>query len=254
MEREFNLSEKGPHHVAIIMDGNGRWAQRRGRRRLTGHRLGATAVRNITEAAVELGLKQLTLYAFSTENWCRPPEEVSFLMRLFRRFLRSERRRLIANNVRLRAIGRLGELPPLVREELMRTMDLTRHCTGTTLCLAVNYGARSELVDAVRNILRFARERQIGPAEIGEATIEACLYQPDMPPLDLLIRTGGEMRLSNFLLWQAAYAELWMTPVCWPEFGREHLCEAIRVFQGRARKFGTLSPKKPELATGVKAG
>jgi undecaprenyl diphosphate synthase len=224
--------------VAIIMDGNGRWAERRGRPRLVGHRVGAAAVRRVTEAALRLGLEQVTLFAFSSENWQRPAEEVAFLMRLFRRFLRAEAPRLLSNGIRLLAIGRLHELPPDVREELARAVELTSSCRKLTLCLAVNYGARGELVDACRALARQVSEQEAVPEGMDEEAINACLYQPDMPPLDLIIRTGGEMRLSNFLLWQAAYAELWFTPVCWPDFREEHLREAVAAFRRRDRRFG----------------
>ncbi len=232
--------KKALRHVAIIMDGNGRWAERRGRTRFSGHERGAAAVRRTTEAAVQLGLKQLTLFAFSTENWRRPKNEVNFLMKLFTRFLRSESDRLRANGIRLRAIGRLHELPKHVCNELRRTMELTRRCDAMTLCLAVNYGARQELVDACRRLLSLVRRGRITLEELNEAMIDKCLYQPDMPPLDLIIRTGGEMRLSNFLLWQAAYAEIWVTPVCWPDFDETHLREAIDAFLHRKRRFGGL--------------
>ena len=231
----------GPRHVGIIMDGNGRWAAQRGRPRIAGHRAGAAAVRRITEAAVEVGLDQLTVYAFSSENWNRPAGEVRALMRLFKRYLHSECERLLTNGVRLRAIGRIRELPDDVQKELDRTMSLTKGCSRLDLCLAINYGGRNELVDAARKLARRATRGQLAPDAIDEATLSSHLYQPDMPPLDLVIRTGGEMRLSNFLLWQAAYAEFWATTTCWPDFGREHLCEAVAVFQGRERRFGGVS-------------
>lgn len=233
-----------PRHVGIIMDGNGRWAQRRGKPRVVGHRMGARAVRLVTEAAARMGLAQITLFAFSSENWKRPGEEVRFLMRLFQRFLRAERAHLLANDVRLRVIGRLAGLPLPVRKELADTVGATRCCTGLTLCLAVNYGGRPELVDACRALARQATSGAVAPDEIEESDVEAHLYQPDMPRLDLVIRTGGEMRLSNFLLWQAAYAELWVTPVCWPDFGEEELRQAVAAFQQRERRFGGLVPSR----------
>ena len=236
-----NMSRPTPRHVAIIMDGNGRWAERRGRPRYVGHRMGARAVRRTTEAAVALGLQQLTLYAFSTENWQRPQAEVDFLMRLLRRFLRGERRTLLKNGVRLRAIGRIGELPQFVQDELAGTIAVTRHGRAMTLCLAVNYGGQAEIVDACRHVARQVRDDGVNPDSIDAATVAAYLYDPDMPPLDLIVRTGGEMRLSNFLLWQAAYAELYVTPVCWPDFGEEHLRRAMAHFAGRERRYGAVS-------------
>ena len=229
-----------PRHVGIIMDGNGRWAQERGRSRLLGHRMGAVAVRRTVRAAARLGIEQLTLFAFSTENWRRPATEVRFLWRLIRRFLRAECKELRDNGIRLRAIGRLDELPEEVRSELRRAITFTRGGGALTLCLAVNYGGRAEVVDACRRIVRRAIAGNVSADEINEETLAECLYQPDMPPLDLIVRTGGEMRLSNFLLWQAAYAELWVTPVAWPDFGEEHLREAVSDFLRRNRRFGGL--------------
>ena len=227
-----------PRHVGIIMDGNGRWARRRGKRRVVGHRVAAAAVRRVTEAAAQSAIEQLTLFAFSSENWQRPQAEVRFLMQLVGRFLQGERNRLLANGVRLRAIGRLDELPPEVKRELRRTIQATRCGDRLTLCLAINYGSRKELTDACRHLARRAALGLIVPEAIDEADVESCLYQPDMPPLDLIIRTGGEMRLSNFLLWQAAYAELWVTDACWPDFDEELLRQAIAAFGRRERRFG----------------
>lgn len=231
----------GPRHVGIIMDANGRWATRRGRPRQVGYRVGAVAVRRTTEAAARLGLKQLTLFAFSSENWKRPPEEVGFLMRLFRRYLRSETERMLSNDIRLRVIGRVHELPNALVAEISAVEEITRHCREMTLCLAVNYGGRNEILDACRRLAECAVRDEIAPADIAEDSFRNQLYQPDMPPLDLIIRTGGEMRLSNFLLWQAAYAEFYATPVCWPDFGEEHLKQAIAAFRRRTRHFGSLS-------------
>ncbi|MBN1442432.1 MAG: di-trans,poly-cis-decaprenylcistransferase [Planctomycetes bacterium] len=229
-----------PRHIGIIMDGNGRWALERGRPRIVGHRVGASTVRRITEAAARLGVNQLTLFAFSTENWKRPAGETQFLMRLFLRFLSSDERVLIERGIRLHAIGRLHELPDEVRRELLRVMESTSRGDRFTLCLAVNYGARSEIVDACRALAGRAIAGSVQPSDIDEALFEGALYQPDMPPLDLVIRTGGDMRLSNFLLWQAAYAELWITPDCWPDFSEEHLMRAIDAFATRERRFGAL--------------
>jgi len=222
------------------MDGNGRWAERCGLPRRAGHRAGARAVRRTVEAAVAMGLGQLTLYVFSTENWRRPKEEVDALMRLFRKFLRQERRTLLKNGVRLRAIGRTERLPRSVAHALADTIKETRAGTAMTLCLAVNYGGRAELVDAFRRVARDVASGQTSVEAVNDTVLEACLYQPDMPPLDLIIRTGGEMRLSNFLLWQAAYAEIWVTPVLWPDFGEDDLSAAVSAFQSRDRRFGAL--------------
>ncbi len=237
--RPVEVSRK-PRHVGIIMDGNGRWALRRQRPRVVGHRVGATAVRKTAETAIRLGIEQLTLFAFSSENWKRPPEEVNYLMRLFLRFLQGERDRLIENGIRLRAIGRLSELPKSVQKALEEAIEASRDCDRLTLCLAVNYGSRCEIVDACRKLAALASAGELCPADIDEAAVEESLYQSDMPPLDLVIRTAGEMRLSNFLLWQAAYAEFWVTPVCWPDFREKHLIEAVNNYGRRERRFGGL--------------
>ena len=236
-----NVSERGPHHIAIIMDGNGRWAKRHGKSRSAGHRAGGDAVRRTTEAAVRLGLEQLTLFAFSTENWRRPQREVKLLMRLFAGFLRSERPTLIKNGVHLAVIGRTDDLPIAVQEELRHTIHDTRRGRNMTLCLAINYGARNELTHACRRIAREVQAGCLMPEFIHEGILDAHLYQPDMPPLDLIIRTGGNYRLSNFLLWQAAYAELYFTHTFWPDFGEGHLMQAIAAFQHRERRFGGLA-------------
>jgi len=235
-----------PRHVGIIMDGNGRWAERQGKPRLIGHRVGAAAVRRTTEAAAKLGISQLTLFAFSSENWRRPEEEVDFLMRLFRRFLRSERDRLRRDGVRLLAVGRLAELPAFVVRELEHTIEATGNGERITLCLAVNYGGRQEIVDACRSLAARAASGRIDPEAIDADAVEASMYQPDMPPLDLVIRTGGEMRLSNFLVWQSAYAEFWSTATCWPAFGEELLGRAVAEFRRRERRFGALTPSTGE--------
>jgi undecaprenyl diphosphate synthase len=240
MTGEMKTPRPSPRHVGIIMDGNGRWAQERGRSRLVGHRVGTIAVRRTVREAARLGIEQLTLFAFSTENWRRPAAEVGFLWRLIGRFLRAECRELRENGIRLRAIGRLDGLPEEVRGELRRAIAFTRGGRALTLCLAVNYGGRAEIVDACRRIVRQAVAGRISADQINEETLGASLYQPDTPPLDLIIRTGGEMRLSNFLLWQAAYAELWVTPVAWPDFGEELLREAVSDFLRRDRRFGGL--------------
>ncbi len=241
MKKAEKQADHVPRHIGIIMDGNGRWARKRGKPRVAGHRAGARAVRKVTETAAELGVEQLTLFAFSSENWRRPSEEVEALMKLFERFLRKEKKGLIENGIRLKAIGRIYELPPGVRRELERVIKATRRGRRMTLCLAVNYGSRFEIVDACRKVASLVKAGRLSPEDIDEGTVSSHLYQPDMPPLDLVIRTGGEKRLSNFLLWQAAYAELWMTRVCWPEFGKEELLAAIAAFTRRERRFGGLN-------------
>ncbi|HEX4835640.1 MAG TPA: isoprenyl transferase [bacterium] len=227
-----------PRHIAIIMDGNGRWAEIRGRSRAEGHRAGREALRRTLEAARECGVECLTLYAFSTENWRRPPEEVQALMDLLIETLAQEAEELHQNGVQLRASGLLGEMPVLVRAALDRVMALTRTNTTITLNLALNYGSRRELTEAARRLAQAAADGRLRPDEITEDAVARCLYAPDLPDPDLLIRTGGEQRLSNFLLWQAAYAELYFTDIYWPDFQKAHLFEAIKAFQGRDRRFG----------------
>ncbi len=225
---------KTPGHVAIIMDGNGRWAKSRGLPRLAGHRAGVESVRQAVRGCAQLGVKVLTLYSFSTENWLRPKSELSQLMRLLSYALRKETLDLDKNNVRLRAIGRLEALPPPVQEDLRQSVRKLEKNTGLILNLALNYGSRQEIVDAVNRLIGS------GAREITEESLSAALYTAGLPDPDLIIRTSGEMRLSNFLLWQSAYAELYITPVLWPDFRREHLEAAIRDYQGRQRRFGGL--------------
>jgi undecaprenyl diphosphate synthase len=232
--------ERLPRHVAIIMDGNGRWAKSRGLPRFAGHRAGAKTVRLIVEECARLHLQQLTLYSFSTENWNRPPEEVALLMDLYVEYMRSQRQLLIANNIQFVQIGRREGLPPLVLEELQNTLDATRTNTGMTLCLAINYGSRGEITDALRAIAREVKAGRLDPAQITEQTISDNLYTAGMPDPDLLIRTAGEMRVSNYLLWQISYAEFFVTDIFWPEFGIEQLHHALREFAGRSRRFGGL--------------
>jgi undecaprenyl diphosphate synthase len=231
-----------PRHVAIIMDGNGRWARARGLSRTRGHAAGVESVRAVTRLCARKGIPQLTLYAFSEENWKRPAREVSLLMRLLRRFLIRERGEIRENDIRLTAIGRLDRLPADVRKELEKTRALSAGNRGMVLNLALSYGGRQEIVDAVRAIAKRVRAGEIAPEDIGEETITAHLYQPDMPPPDLLIRTAGEMRFSNFLLWQVSYTELHVTTACWPEFREEQLDEAFESYGRRVRKFGGLVP------------
>jgi len=234
------MNQEIPGHLAIIMDGNGRWAQARKLPRLRGHEAGAESVRAITRECARLGVKQLTLYAFSSENWRRPRTEIAFLMRLYRKHLIQERKEIMENEIRFINIGRTDALPKYIQQELAQTIRLSASNTGMTLCLAINYGSRAEIVEAAR---RFAEEVAAGtrkPAELDEASFAQYLYQPDMPDPDLLIRTSGEMRISNFLLWQLSYSEIWVTPVCWPDFREQHLHEAIAAYNERTRKFGGL--------------
>ena len=235
--------EAWPRHVAIIMDGNGRWAKERGLPRIEGHREGAANVHRITEEASDLGLEQLTLFAFSSENWRRPPEEVAFLMELYRIHVIQERPMMMKESVRFRTIGHREGIPDHVLEEVDRTIEMTAGNTGTTLCLAVNYGSRREIVDAARSLAERAARGQLDPAAICEETFAAALDTAGMPDPDLLIRTASEMRLSNFLLWQMSYAELWVTDTRWPDFREPDLHQAIRGFAGRERRFGGLPPQ-----------
>ena len=233
-----------PRHLAIIMDGNGRWAERRGLPRRSGHEEGARSVREVTRECARLGIGQLTLYSFSRENWKRPPIEVAFLMKLLRRYLVKERREIMENRIRFTAIGRLEELSKDVQAEIARLRAASADNGGMILCLALNYGGRTEIVDAAR---AFARDVAAGRTRIDDLTEETFvryLYDPRMPDPDLIIRTAGEMRLSNFLLWEASYAELYVTPVCWPEFRKEALHEALRAYGARQRRFGGI-PDKP---------
>jgi undecaprenyl diphosphate synthase len=227
-----------PRHVAIIMDGNGRWAKARGVPRLMGHRAGRESVREAVRGCAALGVDVLTLYTFSIENWQRPAREVSALMTILRQTLRAERKELRANNVRLHVIGRPADLPAPVREEIAETQRYLADCTGMQLNLALSYSGRAELVDAVRRILADARALALDPARVDDEFLASYLYTAGLPDPDLLIRTSGEMRLSNFMLWQLAYTELWITDTLWPDFRRRHLFEAVAAFQGRERRFG----------------
>jgi undecaprenyl diphosphate synthase len=230
--------EAVPAHVAIIMDGNGRWATRRGWPRVLGHREGVTAARRVVRAAGALGLRYLTLYAFSTENWSRPPDEVATLLGLLERALRAELPELMERNVRLRVIGRADGVPPAVRRGIDEVVAQTAANTGLTLVMAFNYGGRDELLEAVRALARRVEAGALRADAIGEADLRRGLYTDGIPDPDLLIRTSGEMRISNFLLWQIAYTELWITPVLWPDFGPADLYRAVLDFQGRGRRFG----------------
>ena len=229
-----------PSHVAIIMDGNGRWAKQRHLPRVEGHRNGVESVRTVVRAAGEVGIKYLTLYAFSVENWNRPKEEVDTLMKYLARFLRTEGQELQSSNVRLDAIGQIYRLPEAVQDQLKKTTLALSRNNGLTLILALSYGGRNEIVDAVRAIAAKAKEGRIEPAEITEKVIAEHLYTRHYPDPDLLIRTSGELRVSNFLLWQISYAELVVTPTLWPDFRRPQFFEAVEEYARRHRRFGGL--------------
>jgi len=227
-----------PRHVAVIMDGNGRWAKLRHKPRVEGHRAGIASVRDVVETSARLGLQVLTLYAFSVENWKRPQSEVTTLMGLLKRYLRSELDTLLRNNIRFRVIGRMEELPPDVQDELHRGMERTADRGGLLFNIALNYGGRTEITDAVRRLAADVAAGRRAPAAIDEDTLSSYLYTAGVPDPDLLIRTSGEMRVSNFLLWQIAYAEIWVTDVLWPDFRRKHLLQAVADFQKRERRYG----------------
>jgi undecaprenyl diphosphate synthase len=229
-----------PTHVAIIMDGNGRWAKQRHLPRVEGHRNGVESVRTIVRAAGEVGVKYLTLYAFSVENWNRPKDEVDTLMKYLAHFLKHEIPELNRNNVRLEVIGQIYRLPEFVQQQLKKTQAALARNNGLTLVLALSYGGRTELVDAVRSIGEKVKQGEIEPAEITEQTISQHLYTRGLPDPDLLIRTSGEMRVSNFLLWQISYAELVVTPTLWPDFRRPQFFEALEEYTRRHRRFGTV--------------
>jgi len=227
-----------PRHVAVIMDGNGRWARMRHKPRVEGHRAGIASVRDVVETSARLGLEVLTLYAFSVENWKRPKAEVSTLMGLLKRYLRMELDTLLRNNIRFQVIGRQEELPEDVRQELARGIDKTRDRTGLLFNIALNYGGRAELVDAVKALTAELIASGRGSQAVDEPALAAHLYTAGQPDPDLLIRTSGELRVSNFLLWQIAYAEIWVTDVLWPDFRRRHLLQAITDYQKRERRYG----------------
>jgi undecaprenyl diphosphate synthase len=231
-----------PRHVAIIMDGNGRWAQSRGLPRIEGHRNGVASVRRITEHCVGLGIEQLTLYCLSSENWRRPAAELGFLMHLLEQYMIEERALLMRQRVRLSIIGRRAGIPDDTLAALDRTVELCAPNDGMRLCLAINYGSRGEIADAARSLARDAAAGRLDPESIDEDSVAARLDTAGMPDPDLLIRTAGEMRISNFLLWQISYAEIWVTPVAWPDFQERHLDEALAAFATRDRRFGGLSP------------
>ena len=230
-----------PRHVAIIMDGNGRWAKLRHKRRVEGHRAGIASVRDVVETSARLGLEVLTLYAFSVENWKRPKAEVRTLMALLKHYLRAELETLLRNNIRFQVIGREPELPEDVRRELERGAERTRGCTGLLFNIALNYSGRAEITDAVRRLVADVLRNGRSHAPIDEATLASYLYTAGQPDPDLLIRTSGELRVSNFLLWQIAYSEIWVTDVLWPDFRRRHLLQAFLDYQKRERRYGGIS-------------
>ena len=234
-------AERMPRHIAAIMDGNGRWAQRRGLPRIEGHRRGVASVRRTTEECSRLGLDQLTLYCLSSENWKRPQLELDFLLRLLEQYMIEERTTILKHNIRASVIGRRQGIPDDVLREMDKTVELSRENTGLRLCLAINYGARAEMVDAVRRIAARVAAGELEPDEIDEETVSEHLYTAGMSDPDLLIRTAGEMRVSNFLLWQISYSEIWVTEACWPEFDERHLHQAIRDYAARDRRFGGLN-------------
>jgi undecaprenyl diphosphate synthase len=235
------IKEKLPKHVAVIMDGNGRWAKQRGSVRIFGHQSGVNAVREITEAAAELGLGYLTLYAFSTENWNRPKLEVDALMSLLVSTISSETKTLVKNNVRLAVIGNINSLPQNVRNKLADCIAQTASNTGLTLVLALSYSSRWEIVDAVKNIAQKVKDNEIGVDSIDDQVFSSFLTTRDIPDPELLIRTSGEYRISNFLLWQIAYSELYFCDTLWPDFKKEDLYKALVDYQGRERRFGLTS-------------
>lgn len=233
---------KLPRHIAIIMDGNGRWARAQGKERVEGHARGAKSVDEVTEECCRLGIGQLTLYCLSSENWKRPKPELDFLMALLQQYLLQEREKILRQNIRFTVIGRRESLPAEVLAEIAENERLTKDNTGLTLCLAINYGSRAEIVDAVRSIATRVQRGELRPDQIDEDAMSGSLYTAGMSDPDLLIRTAGEMRVSNFLLWQISYAELWVTERFWPAFGVDLLHEALREYAKRERRFGGLAP------------
>jgi undecaprenyl diphosphate synthase len=241
LARQVNF-DRLPQHVAVIMDGNGRWAAQRHLPRVEGHRAGIESVREVVEGSARLGIKVLTLYAFSVENWKRPPTEVSTLMMLLKRYLRLELNTLLRNNIRFRVIGRANELAPDIRRELSMAEEKTSANTGMLFNIALNYGGRAEIVEAVKRLLAAG----VDPEALDEQRFAGFLYTAGQPDPDLLIRTSGEMRVSNFLLWQIAYAEIWVTDTLWPDFRKRHLLEAVLAYQKRDRRYGGI--KQPAIA------
>jgi len=243
--RNFNINrnelfnkDKLPQHLAIIMDGNGRWAERRGLPRSAGHREGAKTVRRVITNCLDFNIPILTIFAFSTENWKRPKNEIKYLIKLFERVLSREKANLIKNNIKINFIGRLDNLPNSLTKKMKELHESTKRNNKLILNIAINYGGRAEIVDALKSISLKIDKKKLSIEEINENTIRDNLYTHNLPDPDLLIRTAGEMRISNFMLWQIAYTELWVTPVFWPDFDENNLVEAIRNFQKRVRKYG----------------
>jgi len=232
--------DKRPRHIAVIMDGNGRWAQRQGLPRIEGHRRGVASVRRVTEECARLGIAQLTLYCLSSENWKRPQQELAFLMDLLEQYMVEERTTIQRERILVEVIGHREGIPPSTLREIDKTIAMSKLNTKMRLCLAINYGARAELVDAMRRIAEDVRSKRLDPQDIGEENIREALYTAGMADPDLLIRTAGELRVSNFLLWQISYAEIWVTPRCWPDFEIGDLHQAIRDYSERQRRFGGL--------------
>lgn len=241
IQEELKRSGEIPMHIAIIMDGNGRWAKRRGLPRVSGHREGVKSVRDVVEACAQLGVKYLTLFAFSTENWRRPKEEIDTLMKLLIKTLRSETEKLHKNDIKLMAIGDIDSLPKEVRQELKEAMEKTKNNKRMVLNLALSYSGRWEIIEAVKEIARDVKKGKVKIEEIDDKLFSNYLKTAGIPDPDLLIRTSGELRISNFLLWQIAYTELYITDCLWPDFRRKHLYEAIRDYQRRERRFGMTS-------------
>ena len=233
--------EKRPRHIAIIMDGNGRWAQAQELPRIRGHQQGAKTVRLITEECARIGIEQVTLYCLSSENWKRPEDELEFLMFLLSEYMIQERETMMENNIRLQIIGRRERIPEDVQKEMDKSLEMTASNTGTCLCLAINYGGRAEIVDAIQKISQKVSDEQLKPDDVSEELVSNHLYTAGMSDPDLLIRTAGEMRISNYLLWQISYAEMWVTQKMWPEFGISDFHDAISDFSKRNRRFGGLN-------------
>jgi len=244
VNKEQLLNAPLPQHIAIILDGNGRWAKKRGLPRTAGHQEGAMNVREITKLCANIGIKALTVYAFSTENWKRPDEEVKFLMKLPIRFFDEFAPELVENNIRLNVIGNIDELPKDLQQKVLEITELTKGNTKMTLTIALNYGSQDEIKQAIKSIATDVKNGDLEVEDINETVIENYLMTSDLPPLDLMIRTSGELRISNYLLWQLAYAELYFTSIAWPDFKEEQLYEALLDYQKRNRRFGSLNEVK----------
>ncbi|MCW9707768.1 isoprenyl transferase [Fodinibius salsisoli] len=252
-QSQARLLERGtlPEHIAIIMDGNGRWAKSKGNMRSYGHKAGVESVRDITEVCAQLGVKYLTLYAFSTENWSRPKLEVNALMRLLARSLRKEAENLNENNIRLETIGQIDRFPKRCKQELTEAIELTKDNDRLNLCLALSYSGRWDITEAVKKLAHRVQDGEIEPEDINDDMISSHLSTAEIPDPDLIIRTSGEYRISNFLLWQLAYSELYITETYWPDFRRDELYKAIHSFQERERRFGKLSKKEQKKQAGL---